>query len=68
MPDVCRDRTRSRTPRSCAAVRTAHARWLSGGAAPRADLAARHTERELLARAHEELYAAALDRRLACTS
>jgi hypothetical protein len=50
------------------AVRTAHARWLAGETAPRADLAARHTERELLARSHEEIYAAALDRRLACTS
>jgi hypothetical protein len=50
------------------AVRTAHANWLTGGTAPRASLRTRHTERRLLARAHELVYAAALDRRLACTS
>lgn len=53
-----------RTASLVQAVRTAHARWLAGDAAPRASLAARHTERELLARSHQELYAAALDRRL----
>jgi hypothetical protein len=58
---------RNRAASVVRAVRTAHARWTSGDAAPRADLAARHTERRLLARSHEELYAAALDRRLACT-
>ena len=50
------------------AVRTAHSRWLSGEVAPRAGLAERHTERASLARSHEELYSAALHRRLACTS
>ena len=50
------------------AVRSAHDHWLSGEAAPRAVPADRHTERQVLARAHEELYATALDRRLACTS
>ena len=57
-----------RTASLVQAVRTAHSRWLAGEPAPRAGLAARHTERELLSRAHQELYAAALDRRLACTS
>jgi hypothetical protein len=57
-----------RTTSLVQAVGTAHARWLAGEAAPRASRAARHTERELLARAHEKLYAVALDRRLACTS
>jgi glycosyltransferase involved in cell wall biosynthesis len=50
------------------AVRSAHARWLAGEVAPRADLAQRHTERMSLAHAHEELYAEVLERRHACTS
>jgi hypothetical protein len=50
------------------AVRTAHSTWLAGGTAPRASLAERHTERRHLAHAHEQVYAAALERRLACTS
>jgi hypothetical protein len=50
------------------AVRTAHTRWVAGKEAPRAGVAERHTERVFLARSHEEVYAAALDRGLACTS
>jgi hypothetical protein len=50
------------------AVRTAHTRWLDGQAAPRADLAARHTERVVLARSHQALYTEVLERRPACTS
>ena len=57
-----------RTSSLVTAVRTAYGNWLAGGTAPRASLATRHTERRHLARAHEEVYAAALARRLACTS
>ncbi len=57
-----------RTTSLVQAVRTAHARWSAGEAAPRARRAARHTERDLLARAHEDIYGAVLERRLACTS
>ena len=57
-----------RTSSLVTAVRAAHASWLAGGTAPRASLATRHTERRRLALAHERVYAAALDRRLACTS
>jgi hypothetical protein len=57
-----------RTSSLVTAVRTAHRNWLAGGTAPRASLATRHTERRHVARRHEQVYAAALDRRLACTS
>lgn len=57
-----------RAPSLVEAVRAAHASWLAGERAPRADLADRHTERRSLARSHEELYAQAMERRLACTS
>ncbi|SDO77363.1 hypothetical protein SAMN04489867_0548 [Pedococcus dokdonensis] len=57
-----------RTASLVTAVRTAYANWRTGGTAPRASLGTRHTERRLLAAAHEHVYAAALDRRLACTS
>jgi hypothetical protein len=57
-----------RAPSLVTAVRTAHTNWLAGGTAPRASLAPRHTERRHVARLHEQVYATALDRRLACTS
>jgi len=57
-----------RTSSLVAAVRAAHGDWLDGGSAPRASLTTRHTERQLLSRAHERVYATALERRLACTS
>jgi hypothetical protein len=57
-----------RTSSRVSAVRPAHRNWLAGGTAPRSSVTTRHTERRLLARAHERVYAAALDRRLACTS
>jgi hypothetical protein len=59
---------RERTSSLVSVVSTAHRHWLAGGTAPRASLATRHTDRRHLARRHEQVYAAALDRRLACTS
>ena len=57
-----------RTTSLVTAVRRARSNWLAGGTAPRASVATRHTERRHVARAHEQVYAAALARRLACTS
>ena len=51
-----------------AAVREAHRRFRAGVVAPRATWAARAAERSDLAATHERVYAAALERRLACTS